>query len=218
MTTDSSLPLRGNYFGGNAYMTVDTETGVMRNRAGRRMIALTDDFLQGFHEALEIECGEAAPEVMWSCGRTFGLRFAEKLDRELADYYGMQIRDFSLAFFDLCFAEALSRHGWGKLRMDYSNVDIGVIVAEIENGVFHGVFGDADAPIETLLSGLLAGMFSHFSGQELGSLQTDCESMGAAVSRFVITLRSRLDDVSDALPEGARHNDVLSALAKSEAA
>ena len=75
-----------NYYTEDVYMTADVEAGILYNRSGRRMLALTNDVLVGLHQALASECGERAGEVLQHCGRKWGRNFAQGLDGEWSQF------------------------------------------------------------------------------------------------------------------------------------
>src|SRR6056297_1383677 len=98
MAVDVDLEFR-DYYQEELYMTADIETGVLYNRSGRRMLALTDDFLIGLHRALEKECGDRAETVIHRCGRKWGRNFGDGLTAEWSEFYGTPFGNFPLAMF-----------------------------------------------------------------------------------------------------------------------
>lgn len=203
---------RGNFFAEGEYVTTDVKTGVMRNRAGTRMIALTSDFLVGLCAALETECGPAAAAVLRTCGRTWGRRVGERLAKELEAFYGEPVADFPLSLYEACLTEAFSHDGWGRLRFDFTRHDRGVIVVRAAGAIFAGLSAGADKPVDTLLAAVLAGVFAAVSGQPLDCLQTACQACGAAEGVFVIALADRLAKVADWPEKGKTHDDVMAEL------
>jgi predicted hydrocarbon binding protein len=93
MPIDLDLEFK-DYYSEDAYMVADVETGVLYNRSGRRMLALTDDFLIGFHRAIEKECGSRTPEVLHTCGRRWGINFGTGLAAEWSEFYGRPFANF----------------------------------------------------------------------------------------------------------------------------
>ena len=84
-----------NYYVEKQYMVANVETGVLTNRSGRRMLALTNDFLIGLHRALESECGERAGEVLYRCGKKWGKNFGKGLTAEWSRFLRMQLHGVS---------------------------------------------------------------------------------------------------------------------------
>lgn len=207
--TVEDTPFGGNYYTDD-YLSTDVKRGVTLNRAGTRLLALTNDFLIGLRTALNQECGEAADTVLKSCGRNWGTQFARKFERELSEFYHQPLSDFPLMMFEACLIEAFSRHGWGSIAIDLSHQDKGLLLIELDNAVYADLLGKSEAPVDTLMGGLLAGLFSYLSGQELDAVQSECKACGGKTSRFVLTLAARLAGVNLAKKS---HAEIVAALA-----
>jgi predicted hydrocarbon binding protein len=203
---------RGNYFAEGDYINTDVRTGVMRNRAGTRMLALTDDFLNGLRNALETECGPAAALVLKACGRSWGKQYAERFTRELEDHYQAELKQFPLPFFETCLGESFSHHGWGKVRLHLERYAKGILVVSVQNAILGSLAGRSDKPADPLLAGVLAGMFSHFAGRELDCVQTQCVACGAEESRFILTSPTRAAAVADWPERGRGHDEIVAHL------
>lgn len=214
----TTIPVvRGNYFAEGKYIKTDVRTGVMRNRAGTRMLALSSDFLLGLISALDNECGPAAVSVFRSCGRTWGKRVAERFAKEMEEYYGMPLADFPLSQFTACLCEMFNHHGWGKLALDFELFANGLIVVTVESPIYADLLGKSDKPADSLLAGVLAGMFTHFAGQPLDCLQTQCQANGHPNSKFILTVPERLKAVSDWPTRGKTHAQILAEVQKTRA-
>ena len=217
MPTTEIPVIRGNYFAEGKYLKTDVRTGVMRNRAGTRMLALTSDFLLGLVSALNNECGPAATAVFRSCGRTWGKRVAERFATEMQEYYGMPLSDFPLSQFNACLYEMFNHHGWGKLELNLDQFTHGIIIATVQNPIYADLLGRAEQPADALLAGVLAGMFSYFAGQELDCLQTQCQACGHPDSKFLITVPERLKPVLDWPTRGKTHAQIVAEVQKTRA-
>lgn len=206
---------RGNYFARPGFFDCDVATGVMKGPTGRRVIALTDDFLVGFSEALRDECGPAAEVVLRTCGRTYGEGFARELERGLSEHHARPLRELEMALFQACLAEAFSRYGLGLLRLDLAHHGEGTLAVEVRNTIFSRMTKERVAvPSDHLLAGMLAGVFSHFAGRPLECVQTEEQAAGAPASRFVLGLAERLAKVADNAKAGEGHDRVVAQLAK----
>jgi predicted hydrocarbon binding protein len=209
ISSTHDLPLKGNYFAEGSYLTQDLGAGTLSNRAGARMLALSDTFLVTMLNTLEAELGEQAGSVVKDVGRDWGRRAAEQFASEMGDYFGRPLMLQPLAMFAANLTEAFRHHGWGNFCFDFSRYAQGVLVVEVAEPVIGAVVKPAAAPVESLLAAFLAGMFSHFAGQELECVQTDCRARGADRSRFVLTIPERLKAVA-----GKAHADVVAELTK----
>jgi hypothetical protein len=210
----SDFPVdRTNYFAEGQYLKTDIAKGVTRNRSGTRMISLTSDFLGGLRKAFHTECGPAAESVFRTCGKLWGKQFAERFDKELSEYYQMPVREFRVSSFLACLNECFSHHGWGNLSLDLDHHERGLIVAIVSNPPMAEIVGTNEEPVDSLLAGVLGAFFSHFTGETLDCMQTQCRAMGATESRFVIGLGSRLERVMELVKEGKSHEEILAELA-----
>lgn len=206
---------RGNYFAESRYVSTDVATGVMRNRAGSRIVVLTVEFLVGFRRAILDECGQAADAVFKSCGRRWGQLFAKRFEREMTEFYARPLKEFPLAMFKACLAELFSHHGWGQVTLDVSHHHRGLLVVRLDNAVYADILNErADRPVDTLLAGILGGFFGYLSAEDLDALQTECPACGGATSRFVVGLGDRLAPVADWPARGKTHDDVMAELTR----
>ncbi|MGL4464329.1 MAG: V4R domain-containing protein [Planctomycetia bacterium] len=220
MTTNSAIApgvkpvgvqmlMRGNYFAEGDYARTDPGTGVTRNRAGTRIIALTSDFLMGLHRAIIDECGPAAGEVLKSCGRKWGVLFAKRFSSEMEQYYGLPLAEFPMATFQSCIIEGFSHHGMGLLQLDLSKHSAGLVVITLKSAVMGSLLERSDQPVDALMSGIFAGFFSELAGQDLDCEQTTCIACGADAGRFVISLRSRLTGAPQMVADRMSHDEIV---------
>jgi hypothetical protein len=108
-------------------MTADVEAGILYNRSGRRVLALTNDFLIGLHRALEKECGEKSGHVLLNCGKRWGKNFAVGLDGEWSQFYGSPSSNFPMAMFHSLLIQEFGHNGWGVLSIDHARLFIAAI-------------------------------------------------------------------------------------------
>jgi predicted hydrocarbon binding protein len=201
--------MRGNLYAESTYLRTEPARGVTRTRMGTRMCALTADFLHGFRRAITDECGPAADTVFRSIGRKWGVLYARRFKKEVSEFYGKPLDEFSMALFQACLVEMFSHHGWGKVSLDLSRHTQGLFVVETAEPLFASLVERADRPVDTLMTGILAGFFSEISGQELDCVQTRCKACGAPVSSFVLGLTARLGSAAAWVGEGVSHEDIL---------
>lgn len=211
MSTEAASYVRllNGYYARPDYFRHDVEKGTIRTAAGTRMCALTDDFLRGFRSAVKFECGKATDRVFKACGRRWGAAFAERFDRELTDHFGVPVQDVSAGLIEKCLDDAFRQHGWGKLTVDLSAYEAGLIAFEVTDPVLPAVVGPSDKPSDALFAGFFAAVASFYAKTELDAQQTDCPSRGADASRFVVGLAARLKDVPKWVADGLTHPAVL---------
>ena len=203
------LPMHGNYFAEDGYLTHDPKSGTIRNRAGARMLALTDDFLAAAQDTLEAEFGERAPAVLAAAAQDWGRRAAEQFAAEMEQYHGRPLAQLPLSLFAADLTEAFRRHGWGILSIDFAQHPYGLLLVEVKTPISSA---NTSGPVDALLAGFLAGMFSQFTGATLDCLKSDCPSRGASQSRFVLTVPERLHAVDGWVARGKGHAEILADL------
>lgn len=197
------------YYSQPDFFHADPGLGTIRTPTGTRICALTDDFLRGFRSAVQFECGKATDRVFKKCGLRWGNAFVQRFDRELSQYYGVPLRDVSAGIVQKCLDEAMRYHGWGKLSMDLSTYDQGIVQLTLEDSVMPEVLGHTDKPSDSLIAGFFAAVFSYYAMQELDCQQTDCPSRGANASRFVVGLPDRLSGVPQMVAEKLSHQTIV---------
>jgi predicted hydrocarbon binding protein len=206
------LPLKGNYFAEPGYLQHDLRKGTIQNRAGTRLLALTDDFLLALCNALEAELDDRAALVLKSTGQEWGRHAAQQFAAKMEQHFGKPLMELPMAMFSGNLVQALEHHGWGNLMFDFSRYDRGLLIVEVEAPMLGSSVRQAALPVEALLAGFLSGLFSHFSGTALDCLQTDCCGCGADRSRFIITVPERLQMISGSAQQRRTHADVLAEL------
>lgn len=215
------MKLKGNYFGPD-YMTFDVKEGLLKNSGGTRLIALSEDFLLGFRQALLEETGQAHHVVFETCGKTWGENLARRLEREISAYYEQPFRELPMSLFTLMLQECWLRHGWGELVVGWEDgYQGGLFTVRIDNPAFSAIFGqvaEAESPRrfdDDVFTGLLASLFSRFSARELHCVQIGHVSdpgQNLLASWFVIGLPERLNPASELVLSGLDHEEILSRL------
>ncbi len=211
-TIDIPPRRRANYFAEGDYLKTNVATGVTRNRTGTRMISLTADFLIGLRNGLMHECGKATDAVFKTSGKKWGTQWAIRLEKELSDYYGMPLVDFPLAMFQASLVEAFSHHGWGKLWLDVSAHHHGLLIFTVHNAIYAELVKTSEAPADSLISGILSGVFSYYADRDLDCEQTQCRACGAMDSRFIVSIPERLTPVADWVSKGTTHDEIVKKL------
>lgn len=202
-----------NYFAESTYLQTDVATGVTRNRAGTRICTLTSDFMLGLRNAMIHECGQASDEVFRTCGRRWGKQVASRFRAEMSQYYGRPLEELSMATFTASLIQLFSHHGWGLLRLDYALYDKGILVVGITNAIYSSLVSSTEGIAEPLMAGMLAGLFSEISGEDLDCVQTQVAKQSGEESRFVVSLAARLMDAHQWLEQGKGHDAIVLELA-----
>src|SRR5262245_16794535 len=211
----TDLPLRGNYFAEADYLSQDLAAGTLTNRAGARFVALPDDLMVSRCNTRAEGLGDRAAEVLTATGRDWGRRAAGQYAEELGAHHGTPLPEQPLALFAADLTAAFLHHGWGRFRFDLSRYARGLLVVDVEAPFLGSVVRPAGRPVESLLAGFLAGMFTHFAGVDLGCVQTECRAAGATRSRFVLTVPKRLAAVAGWPESGRGHDEIVAELERS---
>lgn len=211
MIAEPSKTISGNYFATATYLSQDLGTGTIRNRAGGRIAALSDDGVISLMNVLEKELGDRAPVVLKRLGQDWGRRAAEQFMAELSEYRNQPFADQALASFAADLTSAFAHHGWGSFSFDFSRYAAGIIVVEVATPFLGCAVVPTGKPIEHLLAGFLAGMFGRFADVEIDGLQTECVANGSDQSRFVLSLAERLEKVASGVGQRS-HLEIVNEL------
>jgi hypothetical protein len=218
ISSTHDLPLRGSYFAEGDYLSHDLETGVIANRAGARIVALTDDFLIAMHNSLEAQLGPKAASVLAEFARDWGRRAGAQFAAEIEIHHGKPVSQLPLSLFAADLAEAFRHHGWGVFQFDFSRYAQGLIAVDVSQPMIGSIVKPANRPVDRLLADFLAGLFSHFAGVELAGVQTECRCCGSPGSRFVVTIPDRARAVESASGTKKNHAQFLEALCQARSA
>jgi uncharacterized protein len=212
MTVATELDFK-NYYVEGLYMSANVETGVLVNRSGRRMIALTNDFLLGLHRALQKECGDRVDRVLYHCGKKWGRSFGKGLDDAWAEFYQCPTQDFPLSLFQSLLVQEFGHNGWGVLRLGYSHYNQGVIELSLLGAIMSDITDcELSYPADQLTAGILAGLFTHFVNRELDSVQSQCAMDGHSDSRFLLSDPARIHELGQWNESNASHSELLAKL------
>jgi uncharacterized protein len=202
-----------NYYVEKLYMTANVETGVLVNRSGRRMIALTNDFLLGLHRALEKECGDRVEKVLYHCGRKWGRNFGQGLENAWSEFYQKPLQEFPLAFFQSLVVQEFGHNGWGMLTLDYTHFAKGIIDLNLEGAIMADITeAELKYPADVLTAGIIAGMFSHFIQRDVDCLQSQCAMKGFSSSHFLLSDPKRIEELSKWRTSSKTHQEILNHL------
>lgn len=196
-----------NYFTSPAFLRLDAARGVLSSRGGTRMIAISDDYLQGFVAACEHEAGSAAPYILRRCGRFFGERLARRFEAELAAFAGASIRDRTMNEFNALVRDLWRGCGLGELTIDWSRGEHGLVPVRLEASPMQDI-GPSGHVGDDLFTGILEGFFTSFCDGEMRCVQTGDQRLGDREgTTFVLApfeLAKRIEEmVADKTPHGA---------------
>lgn len=206
--TNRSLP----FFEGD-YFHHDLRRGTLFNRAGTKMCYLPSELIQSLKEVLEEETGEAWSGILHRVGRIWGRRVARRFEGELEQFYHRSLHEMPMPEFVAIVEGYFRYHGWGRLRLDFTHADMGVVEASLDNGAFVELLGRSGQPVDSIVCGLLGEFFCQVADRnDLECIETECRACGAPRCRFVVTTSARLGPVRKALESFRGHEFVLEQL------
>lgn len=206
------LRLRGNPYAHPGYFRSDVAKGVTRTPAGQRICTLPSEFLLGFRDALVYECGKAYRKVMKAAGTKWGARFAVRFDKEVSASYQSKLADLPAGLVHTCLGDAFAANGYGRLEIDLSLCDSGIVAVDLHDSVMPSLVREADRPVDLLMAGMLGSVFSHLTGERVDALQTECPSLGSDRSRFLIARTEAIaeaEEYVDATETMPSHDEIL---------
>ncbi|MEM8717066.1 MAG: V4R domain-containing protein [Cyanobacteria bacterium P01_A01_bin.3] len=208
----SSPKISSNYYVNEAYLQGDFEAGLLESRAGDRLLALPDTFLQGVYSGIEDELGAAAHQVLFSCGRWWGKNFYRRFAREMAEYHGKLLAELEMINFIQSLKQCWKAHGLGTIELDMQNRDQGFIVVRSSKSSFAQAAGKRDKPSSAAEAGFFSAFFTQLSGEPLHCVQTACESAGAPFNSFIVGTENRLRVAEAGIEEGESHTNIMQRL------
>jgi len=210
LLTNNRVP--GNYYATDTYVRSDLEMGLLENRRGDRLLALPETLIQAIYSGLQKETGQASSLVLFNCGRWWGKNFYIRFREELTDYYGSSLADMAMAEFLRCLQSCWVTYGWGKIELDHSFHQRGLLIVKIWNSPFASQAPKGDLPVCHLEAGVLSSFFSQLTGKDLHCVQTTCESTGADYNRFILGLTKRLQPVENMVASRLDHDTIVQKL------
>ncbi|CAN5350707.1 hypothetical protein BH11PLA2_BH11PLA2_31440 [soil metagenome] len=112
-------------------------------------------------------------------------------------------------------ADAFNYHGYGKLHVETLEIDDAWTLVEVANPVMPSLVRESERPVDMLTAGMLGAIFSQIQGRSLDCVQTECPSLGADRSRFLIGSAVRVAEIEQWIEETdpmPSHEEILAKL------
>lgn len=192
----------------------DLYEGTVFSRANTRIVYLSTDIIKGIHEALSYEAGDAWRIILKNCGVRWGVRIADTFDKELRSIANRRLESLTVIEYIELLESYFALHGWGKLNIDLAYAEQhGIIRCTLGHSIFSVVLSDVSGAVNCLIEGMLEGIFSAISKNDL-SCQ---EIVGSAIvappeNSFLITGRDRLEGMTSSIESGLPINDIIGML------
>jgi uncharacterized protein len=162
-----------NYFSPRAYVQSDPASGLLATRKGKRLIAIPDMLIDSIHDTLLEEAGEAASMAFYTFGSSWGKSFYERARKEIEIYYQTAIAQMNAPEFFAILQELWGVHGLGKIMVDFTYAQEGVLLVTVENSGISKISPNSEPKSFSVEAGFLAGWFSAFTRQDLNACATD---------------------------------------------
>lgn len=196
-----------------AKLDFDLREGVIWNPAKTRVCVLSHDMLSGIYNGLYEEAGEGWKLIFTSCGKIWGARMAQRLDKECLTILGKRVGDLPLEHFIRFFSEYFVFHGWGSLSINLDSAkESGLVEATLDNSIFAEVVTDPEEMADPMLAGIMASFIGYLGGTSLDCIQTQCVTKGAPNGKFIVTIPERLENAEDLIRSGKKHEELMSLL------
>ena len=201
-----------NYFTSPEFIRLDVRTGVLRNRAGTRMVAISEDFLRGFVIACEHETGPAASLVLRRCGEFFGQRLARRFESELGLFAGVSLRDRNMVEFSILIVDMWHGCGFGHIMIDWSTSQHGFLAVELEESPMKDI-GPSGHMGEDMFVGILGGFLGSFADTAMRCVQSGDARLGDREgTTFIVAIPELVRQVESLRAGGSSHGQIVTAL------
>jgi predicted hydrocarbon binding protein len=207
----------GNFYSYRDYIASDMKTGVLHARGGTRIMAFPECFVTGLLDGLQDECGQAWPIVRYRCGEWWGQRQMKRMEKHLGEHFGSPLKDLVTAQVHATLCEGWATEGWGRFSFDLAHIQKGLLVLAVPEGIVAEVFRTAERPakgkpVDSLVAGALGGMFSQASGADLVAHEISCSARGDECCKFVVGLRSKLEEVPGWVRKNQSPDEIMAQL------
>lgn len=195
------------------YFRHNLRRGTLHNRSGTKMCTMPSELLLALKQVLEEETGDAWRQILHRVGRIWGRRVARRFHKELTDYYNRPLHEMPTREFIHILEGYFRYHGWGRLSVSLSHGEAGFILAKLENSAFVEITGQSDAPVDSIVCGLLSEFFCQISERtDIDCVETECSATGAPACRFILGIEPRLERVRRQVASGVSHDAILTDL------
>jgi hypothetical protein len=198
------------------YLDQNLDGGRMTTRAGTRLVVMPEELIRGLHEALHHEAGAAWSLIAYTCGRRWGERLSDTIDREWRHYHGQSFEQADFPVFEGGLEAYFDFYGWADLEIDFSREREGIVQFWLADSIFDRLLGgDAfdGAYVNEIFAGVLGAMTSRLAGRELECLEIQSAAEDSVErSRLAVALPERIEEARHARLDGADVEELLEIL------
>lgn len=194
-------------------LSFDLYEGTIVDPADTRVIFLATDILRGIHAALAYEAGDAWKIVLYRCGFLWGQKTLQQFVRQSQGAFGTKFELISVDAFMGNFVAFIGANGWGVMSFDLTQlVTHGFMRFELKKSLFSEALEHLRDRVDYLVAGMLAGIFSDLSRQDLSCIEITSALTGADASVFVVSASARIEALRNLVESGATERELLEVL------
>ena len=212
---ESTLPIPANCFNPKSYVKSHAASGLLSTRHGDRLIAVPEVLLRSIPKILRAEAGEASYLALYTFGENWGKTFCTRVLQDIIKYYRQPIFETIATEFFVNIQEAWAVHGLGRLSIDFSLAQRGLLVVSIANSGIDGnkdIEDDATYRSFSLEAGFLAGWFCALTDEKLRACACNWSEAPTSM-QFLVGSTSRIESIeSSAVQHGMLTADRLKSL------
>lgn len=202
-----------NQFFEEVEVSYDLSEGVAFSPAQTRVVYLSSDIILGIYRALKEETGPAWALILKNCGRIWGRKVAQNLEKEMQVQLGMGPQALTADKYAQLLEAYFPAHGWGRMSVDLNNApEHGFVRFTMRNSLFVDILEEETVPVDGMISGILQGFFHYLVDQPLDCLEVGCARQGFDHCSFVLTLEDRLAPLEDDVEAGKSPEDIIESL------
>ena len=201
------------YFRRANYLRSNFDEGIVRTKAGSRVIILPQELVQGVHQAIEYETGKAWNLVVYLCGRRWGERLLGSVRQEWRQFHHTSVDHIDFSVVQRWLREYFAFHGWGHLEVDFSREDDGLVLFSLQDSVLDRLLSNLSGGyVNEIFCGLLAAWVSWFASAELECIEVESPQHGADKALLAVGIRDRIEAARKARARGGDPSDIWNAL------
>ncbi len=176
--------------------------GILRDAGARRSVMASPMFFASLRHTWDKMAPKAWNLFCREWGTKWGRLAVVDLETEALEATGKTMRDLSMRDAVSFIADYLTRHGWGRLQVDFSPADDAgaFVIGLARNGLAEAV-GTSEVPRCELLAGFFAAVFSHLAYKVIVVREVCCKTQGFAQCQFVAVAAPRKQVLGKLLAE-----------------
>jgi predicted hydrocarbon binding protein len=198
---------------GEQSQSFDMVAGTVLGNTDVRVIYLSSDIIHAIYDVLKYETNEAWSLILKNCGFIWGKRVVGSLESELQASLMLKVGNLNVEDYVALLQAYFANHGWGRMQLSLDDAEShGIVRATLYNGLFTETLKQTDTPVEYMIEGMLQGIFTVISEQDLQCTQVSFNHTGLGSTEFLISASSRINHLKQLEIQGLSLNEALEKL------